>query len=97
MDRASHQFFPRASFSLDQDGEVGVGHLPDLLDDLLDVLAAAHEPAKRVTLAELVPERLELSPQRLMLERPPHHDENFFGFDRLGQEVVGAEAHRLDR
>ena len=96
MDRASHQFFARASFSLNQDREVGVGDVPDLLGDLLDALAAAHEPAKRVTLAELAPERLELRPQRLMLERPPHHDENFFRSDGLVQKVVRAEPHRLD-
>ena len=96
VDRASHQFFPCAGLALDQDGEVGVGHLPDLLDDLLDLLAPAHEPAERVALPE-PSELLELGAQRPMLEGAPDDDENLCRLDGFGQEVVRAETHGLDR
>ena len=70
--------------------------MPDLLDDPLDLLTAAHEPAERVTLPE-PPELCELGAQRPTLEGVPHHGENPCGRDGLGQDVGRAEPHGLDR
>src|SRR5207247_5254937 len=47
MDRPCHDFLAGAGFALDENGERGVGHLLDLLDDLLHLPARAHQPSQR--------------------------------------------------
>src|SRR2546425_2126852 len=43
MDRPSDEFLARAGLALDEDSERGVGHLLDLLDDLLHLTVRAHQ------------------------------------------------------
>ena len=44
MDRPGHELLARAGFALDEDRERRVGHLFDLLDDLLHLPARPHQP-----------------------------------------------------
>src|SRR5437879_12755197 len=47
MDRASHEFLASAGLALDEDRERRVGHLPDLLDNLLHLSTRAYQPLQR--------------------------------------------------
>src|SRR5256886_3961647 len=52
MDRPGHELLAGAGFALDEDRERRVGHLLDLLGDLLHLPTRPHQPAQR-TLADL--------------------------------------------
>ena len=47
MDRSRDELLPRAGLALDEDGERGVSHLLDLLDDLLHLATRAHQKPQR--------------------------------------------------
>src|SRR5882762_1740042 len=48
MDRPSDKLLASAGLALDEDSERGVGHLPDLLDNLLHLPTRDHQKPQRV-------------------------------------------------
>jgi hypothetical protein len=93
---ARDELLAGAALAPHEDGDVGVR---DLLDDLPDVLhrtvvaAVGHDV---VLGAGAAAERLDLAPERPVLEGLLERELELLDLEGLAQEVARAEAHRLD-
>ncbi len=81
----------------DQHRRVAVGHAGHEVEDPLHRLALAEEAAEALRVDDGAAEPLHLLPELTVLERPPDHQGEELGVDRLGDEVVGAGANRGHR
>src|SRR5438094_373003 len=96
MDGTGHELLARARLSLEEDHEVGIGHLPDLLGDILNPATWSHEPSKRALLAELIRGPFVLRSSCARSNASPQGDQDLVGLKRFAEVVVGAELHGLD-
>ena len=78
------------------DALVGAACSIDLID-LAHLRAVADERAERAVLAQLAPQRLHLAQRLEPLDDLVEQDLQPLDVDRLGEVVVGAFLHRLDR
>ena len=97
VDRLGDQLLAGAGLPLDQDRALGPRDVPDQLEDLVHPRVLADDVVEAVVLLELLAELEAPRPASARFFERPVHDELQVGrVDRLGQEVVGAQPHRLD-
>ncbi len=96
VDRLGDQLLARAGLPLDQDGGLRPGDVADQLEDLVHPLVLADDVVEPEVLLELLAKAEDLVLELAFLQGPVHHQLQVGRIDRLGQEVVGAQAHGLD-
>ncbi len=97
VDRLGDQLLAGAGLALDEHRALGPRDVPDQLEDLVHPGVLADDVVEAVVLLQLLPEREDLVLQGSLLEGAVDHQSQIGRVvDRLGEEVVGAEAHRLD-
>ena len=96
VDGLGDQLLAGAGLALDQDGALGPGDVADQLEDAVHLRVLADDVVEAVALLELLAEPQDLVLKRPLLQRPVHHQLQVVRVDRLGQEVVGPQPHRLD-
>ena len=96
VDGLGDQLLAGAGLPLDQDGALGPGDVADQLEDAVHPRVPADDVVEAVVLLELLAEPQDLVLQGPLLEGAVHHELQVGRVDRLGQEVVGPEPHRLD-
>ena len=97
MQRAGDEFLAGAALALDQDGAVGIGDLGDEVVDLLHLRARADDVLEAVFLLDDLPQVAVLADEALVIERALDGELQLIHLERLGDVVVGAELHRLER
>ncbi len=86
-----------AGLALDQHGGRGLRHVANQLEDLEHLRALAHDVHKLVAFHELSAQRDQLVLERPLLKGAFHQQAEMLRVGGLGEEVVGAQPHRLDR
>ena len=97
MDGPSHELLARAALASDHRRGGAVRDLADRVEDLRDPAALADDVLEAVLRLELAAEVEVLVPEPFPLERVANDQVDFVELERLGDVVVGAEFHRLDR
>ena len=96
VDGAGHQLLARAAFPLDQDGQIGIGDLPDALEHLADGGALADHFRELAGGGQPLAEQPVLLEQAVVLESLAHLVPEHLEVNRFGQIIVGTEPHRFD-
>ena len=97
MDRLRDQLLARARLAGDEHRRARRRRLLDHLVDLPHLGAVADHRPERAVLAQLPPQRLDLAQRLLPFDDLVEQNLQPLDVDRLGQVVVGAFLHRLDR
>src|SRR5262249_47760625 len=97
MERARDPFLARSRLATEEHGHVARRHPPDGLVDLLHGRMPPHQRAELPDLLEAVPERGHFLGEPPRGEGPLREQERLVEVEGLGEIVVGALLHRLDR
>ena len=97
VNRASHQLLSGPALPEDEHGGVGRRDLLDLAGHLPHHGGAGDEPPEGAALAQLAPQPVDLARRLGPVQRSLEENLEARGVERLGQVVVGALLHRLDR
>ncbi len=97
MNRASHQLLAGPALPQDENGDVGRRDLLDLARYLPHDGSAGDETPEGATLAQLAPQPMDLARRLGPVQGSLEEDLEARGVEWLGQVVVGALLHRLDR
>src|SRR4029450_3462243 len=92
-----HQFLARSAVAQQEYRGVGVGHHANLLEHALHGLRAAEDVVEAVAPLDLGPQPTVLPAELLVLDGALDHQRELGKLERLGQVVVRALAHRVDR
>jgi hypothetical protein len=85
-----------ATFARDQERHIGIGHAIDQVLDLLHRRARADHLIETSGLGDLPTQALDLVTKPAMLDRSREGKAQGLDIERLGDEVVGADAERVD-
>ena len=97
VDAARHQLLAGAALALDQHRAVAAGDATDHREHLVDLRTASDDRGQTVAARDDLGERHVLAPQRSRLGGLGHRLAKLGVAARLGDEVAGAQAHRLHR
>ena len=97
VNTARDQLLARAARAADEHVDIRIGDLLDRLEDLGHRRALANDVVEAEMPAQLLPQAAILLAQHPLGQRLLHRDHQMLWSERLGHEVVGSQAHRLDR
>ena len=97
MQGLGDEFLARAALAQDEHRSAARRDLAHLLEQVLHRRRLAHDRVEPETLVEHLAQVRHLVAQLPVLDQLEHPAPEFVEVDRLGQIVVGADAHRLDR
>ncbi len=97
MDAACYEILADTGLAINDDADVGPGQLGDRGAQPLGRRRRADDARAQRLLADDAPQPAILDDQLALLAGSPHDLEKALGRERLLDEVVGAETHRLDR
>ena len=97
VDRPGDLLLAGAGFAADEDGGGGIRDLPDQLEHIVHAWAFAQHVVERMTALELRAQRRHFVLEARVRSAALHQQAQVLRVGRLGQEVVGAHPHGLDR
>ncbi len=97
VDGPRDHFLARSRLALDQHGGRGVRHVADQLEHGVHARVLADDVLEGVAVLELLAQVNDLVEQLPLAQGPLYDQAQMLEVDRLGDEVVGAQAHGLDR
>jgi hypothetical protein len=97
VERLGDELLAGAALAADQHREIGLGDLLDRLEDLAHRAALADQVLEAVLALDPLEQHAVLALKLGALERMSHHDAQLLVVEGLGQVVLGALLHGLDR